>query len=110
MKCTAKITSKGQITLPTEVRRELGVREGDTVLFEKEGDVIRVLPKRMGPIPFAAYAGIGTPDLPADTDIVQYVREMRGHDPDEDEWERADELAQSKPALKRACPQSTPTS
>jgi len=103
MKCTAKITSKGQITLPAEVRRELGVREGDTVLFHKEGDVIRVLPKRAGSSPFAKFRGIGNLDIPSGREaVVQYCREMRGHDPDEDEWERAYELAQSKPALKRA--------
>jgi AbrB family looped-hinge helix DNA binding protein len=102
MKCTAKITSKGQITIPAEVRRALGVREGDTVIFQKDGDVIRILPKREGESPFAAYAGIGNPGMPPNADIVQYVREMRGHDADEDEWEQAYELAEKKPALKRA--------
>jgi AbrB family looped-hinge helix DNA binding protein len=99
MKCTAKITSKGQITLPAEVRRELGVAEGDTVIFEKDGDAIRVLPKRMGTSPFAAYQGIGNPGIPSGREnIVRYVREMRGHDPDEEEWERAYEFAVEKAA------------
>ncbi|NCC62263.1 MAG: AbrB/MazE/SpoVT family DNA-binding domain-containing protein, partial [Verrucomicrobiae bacterium] len=29
----AKITSKGQITIPVDIRRKLGVKEGDKVLF-----------------------------------------------------------------------------
>jgi AbrB family looped-hinge helix DNA binding protein len=102
MKCTAKITSKGQITIPAEVRRALGVAEGDTVIFQKDGEVIRVLPKREGESPFAKYQGIGNHGIPSNTDIVQYVREMRGHDADEDEWERAYELAAKGSALKRA--------
>jgi antitoxin PrlF len=32
----AKITSKGQITIPLEVRRVLGVRAGDKLLFGQE--------------------------------------------------------------------------
>lgn len=39
----AKITSKGQVTLPIEIRRALGVEEGDKVAFLKSGgDVIVV--------------------------------------------------------------------
>jgi AbrB family looped-hinge helix DNA binding protein len=30
---TAKITSKGQITIPIEVRKELGLKEGDQIEF-----------------------------------------------------------------------------
>lgn len=40
MTVTAKITSKGQITLPKEVRKILDVHEGSVVVFEKEDDKI----------------------------------------------------------------------
>ena len=40
----AKITSKGQITLPKEVRKLLNVREGNVVVFEKENDKIVIKP------------------------------------------------------------------
>ncbi|MBR5508946.1 MAG: AbrB/MazE/SpoVT family DNA-binding domain-containing protein, partial [Lachnospiraceae bacterium] len=33
----AKVTSKGQITIPIEIRRKLGLKEGDKVLFIEEG-------------------------------------------------------------------------
>ncbi len=37
----AKITSKGQITIPIDIRRKLGVKEGDKVLFvENQGRII----------------------------------------------------------------------
>ena len=32
----AKVTSKGQITIPIEIRRKLGVKEGDKILFVEE--------------------------------------------------------------------------
>jgi AbrB family looped-hinge helix DNA binding protein len=37
MKKAARITSKGQITVPREIRRALGVGPGDKLLFEKDG-------------------------------------------------------------------------
>ena len=37
----AKITSKGQITIPIDIRRKLGVKEGDKILFvEEQGRII----------------------------------------------------------------------
>ena len=37
----AKVTSKGQITIPIDIRKKLGVKEGDKILFiEEEGRVI----------------------------------------------------------------------
>ncbi len=36
----AKITSKGQVTIPIEIRRKLGLKTGDKILFvEKEGNI-----------------------------------------------------------------------
>jgi antitoxin PrlF len=40
MVVTAKVTSKGQITLPKEVRKLLKVDAGAVVLFEKEDDKV----------------------------------------------------------------------
>jgi antitoxin PrlF len=39
MDTAAKVTSKGQITIPKVVRDALGLIEGDDVLFRVEGDV-----------------------------------------------------------------------
>ncbi len=43
---TSKITSKGQITLPKEVRKLLNVQEGNVIVFEKENDKIVIKPGR----------------------------------------------------------------
>jgi antitoxin PrlF len=44
MTVTAKITSKGQITLPKKVRDLLHLREGGVVIFEQEADKIVIKP------------------------------------------------------------------
>jgi antitoxin PrlF len=37
----AKITTRGQITIPAEIRKKLGVRDGDKVIFlEENGRII----------------------------------------------------------------------
>ena len=45
---SSTITSKGQITIPIEIRRRLGLRSGDRLefLFGSDGEVI-VRPKRV---------------------------------------------------------------
>jgi len=45
----SKVTSKGQVTLPVSVRRELGIREGDDLEFETtpDGATLRVVHRRL---------------------------------------------------------------
>jgi len=44
---TATLSSKSQLVLPAEVRRKLGIRPGDRLIVELEGDhaVIRKAPR-----------------------------------------------------------------
>lgn len=44
MTVTAKITSKGQITLPKKVRDILHLREGGVVVFEQKNDTFVIKP------------------------------------------------------------------
>jgi antitoxin PrlF len=37
---TSKLSSKGQITLPREVRKAIGAKCGDTIAYEVEGKVV----------------------------------------------------------------------
>ena len=37
-----RITSKGQVTIPQEIRDRLGIHPGSTVEFSVEGDVVTV--------------------------------------------------------------------
>jgi antitoxin PrlF len=74
----ARITSKGQITVPREVRRILGVRAGDRLLFESDGKGVRVRPVRSKSA-FSKYRGIGNPEIPSGRkSISRWLREMRG--------------------------------
>jgi AbrB family looped-hinge helix DNA binding protein len=41
-----KVIAGGRIALPAEMRRALGLQNGDTVLFELQGDEIRIRPAR----------------------------------------------------------------
>ena len=40
MKASTSITVKGQVTIPKEIREELGLKPGDKVVFEKEANTI----------------------------------------------------------------------
>lgn len=46
MQARAKLTSKGQITIPVEVRRELGLSAGDSLVFEVAGRYATIHKKR----------------------------------------------------------------
>jgi AbrB family looped-hinge helix DNA binding protein len=79
MQKQAKITSKGQITVPIEVRRLLGVRAGDRLLFESDSNGVHIQPVRKESV-FAKYAGIGNPGIPSGKKAInRWLREMRGH-------------------------------
>ena len=77
----AKITSKGQITVPVEIRRSLGVKPGDHLRFEPQDGGIRVVRDSDENI-FEKWRGIGGfPGMGKGRDaVVAYFREMRGHD------------------------------
>ncbi|HEX4546344.1 MAG TPA: AbrB/MazE/SpoVT family DNA-binding domain-containing protein [Candidatus Acidoferrum sp.] len=78
MKKAARITSKGQITVPQEIRQALGVQPGDKLLFEKDGGGVRVRPVRTKS-PFEKYRGIGTVGIRRGRKaVVRWVRELRG--------------------------------
>jgi len=74
----AKITSKGQITVPREIRRMLGVGAGDRLVFESDDHGIRVRPVRSRPV-FSKYRGIGNPKIGSGRKAIsRWLREIRG--------------------------------
>ena len=78
MKKQARITSKGQITVPHEILRALGVRPGDKLLIETDGAGIRVRPIRTKSL-FKKYRRIGTPGVARGRKaVLQFVRQLRG--------------------------------
>ena len=51
------VTSKGQVTVPKEIRERLGLKTGDRLEFVLETSRTVVRRARRGPNPFAKYAG-----------------------------------------------------
>jgi AbrB family looped-hinge helix DNA binding protein len=78
---SSKISSKGQITLPKEVRDSLGVGVGDRVQFLFDGQRTVVKPVRDEENPFLAFVGTA-PSFSTVEESVAWVRDMR-----DDEYE-----------------------
>ncbi len=78
MQKQARITSKGQITVPHEIRKFLGVKAGDHLVFETSGARANVRPVRARS-PFAPYRGVGNGLTSSGRKaIVRSLRELRG--------------------------------
>ena len=76
----AKITSKGQITLPINIRKILNLKEGDKVAFvEKDGNFVIINPVSLA-IDEARNAFKGEAKklkLKDEEDVVRMVKEVR---------------------------------
>jgi len=76
----AKITSKGQVTIPIDIRRKLGVKEGDKILFVEEAGKVYILNASMEALrkAQAAFADeaqrVGLKD---ENDVVTMIKELR---------------------------------
>jgi AbrB family looped-hinge helix DNA binding protein len=77
---SSTISSKGQITVPIEVRHRLGLKHGDRVefVFEEGRTVLR--PARTEKNPFAAFVGI-LPVFSSREEINAWIRDLRDDDP-----------------------------
>ena len=74
---TAKLTTKGQVTVPAEVREALGLSAGDSLTFEvSKGQA--VLKPSKGESAFARFAGALKEEALSAADIVAELREARG--------------------------------
>ena len=79
------ISSKGQVTIPVEIRRRLGVKAGDRVKFVVKDGMTTIQPDRDGEDnPFAKYIGASGGPQPTGT-AVAYYRALRGGEDDDDE-------------------------
>ena len=79
MELRARVTSKGQLTVPKEVRRALGIRKGDSLIFEIEDGEARVRVDRQ-PVSFADYEGAWREGKGMSWEEVNAsIRDMRGH-------------------------------
>ena len=65
---TARVTSRGRITIPKQVRERLGLRPGDELAFTEDAGGWRIR-REVGASSFERYRG--------------YLRDLRGRHPDE---------------------------
>ena len=76
----AKITSKGQITIPVAIRRLLGVQEGDKILFVEEGEKVVIMNASANALRKAQEAFEGAAEeigIQKEQDIIDMVKEVR---------------------------------
>ncbi|MGV8082993.1 MAG: AbrB/MazE/SpoVT family DNA-binding domain-containing protein [Coriobacteriia bacterium] len=79
----AKITARGQITIPVEIRKKLGVKDGDKVIFIEENGRIIMENAAMIALKNAQAAFAGEAErlgLKTEQDVVDMVKEVRRED------------------------------
>jgi AbrB family looped-hinge helix DNA binding protein len=77
---TSTVSSKGQITIPQEIRTRLGLKEGDRVEFVIEDDKTILRPERSEENPFRQFLG-AYPAFKNIEEINAWISEMRDEDP-----------------------------
>ena len=76
----AKVTSKGQVTIPVEIRRKLGIKNGDKVLFIEESGRVYMMNSSMDALREAQRAFVGEAErvgLKDDNDVMAMIKELR---------------------------------
>ena len=73
----AKVTSKGQVTLPVELRDRMGIEPGDHVVFVEQADGTFALRVRSGTL--ASLRGIlrGKAETPSGEQVREWIDEAR---------------------------------
>jgi antitoxin PrlF len=82
MKRSSTISSKGQVTVPLEIRHRLGLKQGDRVEFVVEKDRTTIRPARAPENPFAKYVG-ALPAFSGVREVNAWVRNLRGDEDDD---------------------------
>ncbi|RXH57419.1 AbrB/MazE/SpoVT family DNA-binding domain-containing protein [Granulicella sibirica] len=78
---SSTISSKGQITVPLEVRLRLGLRKGDRVEFVVDGDRTVIRPARLEVNPFDEFIG-ALPAFETREEVIEWVRSLRDDEPE----------------------------
>lgn len=76
----AKVTSKGQVTIPIEIRKKLGIKNGDKVLFMEDSGRIYMMNSSMDALREAQSAFVGEAEragLKNDDDVMAMIKELR---------------------------------
>lgn len=77
----AKVMSKGQVTIPKEVREVLGVQSGDKITFIVDGTTVRVVNAAQYAMRLLQEEMRGEAEqagLTSENDVAAFVSSMRG--------------------------------
>jgi len=84
----AKITTKGQITIPIAIRRKLNLQDGDKVAFIEQDGEYKIINPTKSVISEAQKAFAGLADelgLKSEEDVINLCKQVR-----QDMWEKND--------------------
>ena len=76
----AKVTSKGQVTIPVGIRKKLGIKNGDKVLFIEDSGRIYMMNSSMEALREAQIAFKGEAErlgLKNDDDVMEMIKAER---------------------------------
>lgn len=79
----AKVMSKGQVTIPKDVRTALGVTSGDRISFIVEGNTVRIVNSAVYAMQLLQNELPGEAErtgLTSDDDVMALVKELRVED------------------------------
>ena len=79
----AKIMSKGQVTIPKDVREVLGVKSGDRVTFVVEGNVVRIVNSAVYAMQMLQNEMAGEAikaGITSDDDVMELVKDLRNNE------------------------------
>ena len=68
-----RVTEKGQVTIPKEIREALGIQPGDEIAFEWTGEGV-VIEKQVDSSRFDRWRGVAE----TDATVAERMRELRG--------------------------------
>ena len=74
---SSSLTSKGQVTVPQEIRNLLGVAVGDRIHFVRKDGEIVIRPSRNIPDPFSKQLGVLGPFPGGEAGIKTWIDDMR---------------------------------
>lgn len=80
MKYSSTISSKGQVTVPQEIRNRLGLSTGDRIDFVIEGERTVIRPARSASNPFEEYRGVLGTFPGGKKEINEWLDDLRSED------------------------------
>lgn len=79
----AKVMSKGQVTIPKDVREVLGVQSGDRVTFVVEGNIVRIVNSAVYAMQLLQNEMAGEAvkaGITSEADVMEIVKELRSNE------------------------------